>query len=217
MRTTVLMLTASLWVGVGGCGDRDDAIGDTSVLTADTTAGNYVNARGDTSLGRPGSGSVGADTAAADPSATGDARALAAFIAVSQHEVQHGQLAASRGTAKAVRDLGTTIARDHDDLAQRGRELVTKHGLKGSGTAGDTLLALHGSRMGELRSKSGDAFDRAFLQHENEYNRWIIDRIRTTLLPMATNAEVRTFLEQALPILDAHAKAAQELAAKPAL
>jgi putative membrane protein len=214
MRTPVLMLTAMFWLGMVACGERDDAAADSGAIALDTTVGNYVNARGDTSLGMP-RGS--ADTGAAPTPATGDARALAAFIALTQHEIQHGRLAASRGTAKSVRDLGTTIARDHDDLAQRGRELMTKHGLKGSGTASDTALAQHGNRMSDLRSTSGDEFDRAFLQHEAEYNRWIIDRINSTLLPQATNPEVRTFLEQAIPILEAHAKAARDMAAKPAL
>lgn len=214
MRTPVLMLTAMFWLGMVACGARDDAAADSGALALDTTAGNYVNARGDTSLGMP-SGST--DTGAAPTRATGDARALAAFIALTQHEIQHGQLAASRGTAKSVRDLGTSIARDHGQLAQRGRELMTKHGLKGSGTANDTALAYHRGSMSDLRSSSGAEFDRAFLQHEADYNRWILDRINSTLLPQVTNTEVRTFLEQAIPVLDAHAKAARDMAAKPAL
>ncbi len=64
--------------------------------------------------------------------------------------------------------------------------------------------------MKDLRSSSGTGFDRAILQHEIDYHRWLIDAVNKTLLPYATNEELKTFLQQAIPAFEAHVKGAQD-------
>ena len=109
-----------------------------------------------------------------------------------------------------MRDLGTGFARDHDDLAARARELGTR--LSITPTAKPTVQAPDASAT--LASKTGTEFDRAYLQHEVEFHRWFVDQINGSMLPSTTNPELKTFLEQAVPALQAHLKAAQDLLAK---
>jgi putative membrane protein len=203
------LVTAALAVVALACrDDRAEAAVDTALLPADTTS--VALAGGDTALSEPRRDS------AVDPAATAspDGKALGAFIAASQHEIQHGRLAIEKGSSQPVRDLGRGISRDHDDFVQRARALGTRLSIAPAAAAQDTTMQGHPDAMKDLRANSGTAFDRAFLQHEIEYHRWLINAINTTMLPYATNEELKTFLQQAVPAFDAHMKGAQDLLAK---
>jgi putative membrane protein len=145
---------------------------------------------------------------------TPDGEAIGAFIAASQHEIQHGRLATQSGSTQIVRDLGRSISRDHDDFVTRAREMGKRLGILTAAQAADTSFSGHHGVMSELRGKSGVEFDRIYLQHEVDYHRWLIDAVNNTMLPKASNTEVRTFLQQALPTFEAHMKAAQDLLSK---
>jgi putative membrane protein len=165
----------------------------------------------DTALTQPKAGDADDSDA---PEATADGKAIGAFIAASQHEIQHGQLAMQRGSTQIVRDLGRSISRDHDDFVTRAREMGKRLSIFSATEPADTTFHGHSGVMGELRGKTGVEFDRTFLQHEVDYHRWLIDAVNTTMLPRASNSEVKTFLQQAIPTFEAHMKAAQELLAK---
>ena len=98
--------------------DRAEAAVDSALLPLDSTV---AVAGGDTAVGErgPRRDSAAGATANASP----DGKALGAFIAASEHEIQHGRVATEKGTSQAVRDLGRSISRDHDDFVQRARAL----------------------------------------------------------------------------------------------
>jgi putative membrane protein len=190
--------------------DADDAT-DTSMTSTDTGFAQATPQFADTALAQAKAGDSG-DSDARE--ATPDGKAIGAFIAASQHEIQHGRLAMERGSTQIVRDIGRSISRDHDDFVARAREKGKSLGILTATEPTDTTFHGHGGVMGELRDQSGAAFDRTFLQHEVDYHRWLIDAVNTTMLPKASNSEVKTFLQQAIPTFEAHMKAAQELLAK---
>jgi len=189
--------------------DRAEAAVDSALLPVDTTV---ALSGGDTAVAErgPRRDSAAGATAAASP----DGKALGAFIAASEHEIQHGRLATQKGSSQAVRDLGRSIARDHDDFVQRARALGTRLSIAPATAAHDTTMQGHPDAMKDLRANSGTAFDRAFLQHEVDYHRWLINAVNTAMLPYATSEELKTFLQQAVPAFDAHMKGAQDLLAK---
>jgi putative membrane protein len=189
-------------------GDTYDDV-DTTTTTFDTGVG--IVAGGDTALSPPKSEST---AAAPSTPVTTDGKALGAFIAASRHEISHGVLATQKGSSQAVKDLGRSISRDHDDFVQRAIELGKRLGIASTPASADTVIAGHPSAMGALRSRTGVEFDRAFLEHEADYHRWLIETVNKTMLPNATNEELRTFLQQALPAFEAHMKGAQDLLAK---
>ncbi|HJU72957.1 MAG TPA: DUF4142 domain-containing protein [Gemmatimonadaceae bacterium] len=205
MRTTVLI--AAFAVSLGACREREGNDVDTAI---DTVATAVTPQFGDTALDAP----ARRDSAAkAEP--TPDGTVLGAFIAASRHEVQHGRLAEQKASSQTVRDLGRTIARDHDDFVANAQALGKRIGVAATTQASDTSVSGHRGVMGDLRNASGAQFDRIFLEHEIEYHRWLIDLVNTTMLPRAANAELKTFLEQAVPAFQAHLKAAQDLLSKP--
>ncbi|MGQ0641308.1 MAG: DUF4142 domain-containing protein [Gemmatimonadaceae bacterium] len=200
------LVAAALALGTLAC-RRDEAN-----AAVDTTTAAF-----DTGVSLPGGDTASRDKAAAAPAptpVTSDGKALGAFIAASRHEIQHGKTATEKGSTQAVRDLGRSISRDHDDFVQRARALGERLSIAPAAQAGDTSIAGHPDAMSELRSRSGVEFDRAFLEHEVDYHRWLIDAVNRTMLPEATKEELRTFLQQSIPAFEAHMKGAQDLLAK---
>jgi putative membrane protein len=204
MRNSALV-AAAFSLGVLACGPDREADVDTTTVPFDTGMATATYG-GDTALREK-------EKAAPAP-ATPDGKALGAFIAASRHEIQHGRLAEQKGSTQLVRDFGKTVSRDHDDFVQRARELGTRLAVLAATQPGDTAFEGHRGVMGELRQRTGVEFDRAFLEHEIDYHRWLIDAVNQTMLPYATQQDVKTFLQQAVPTFEAHMKGAQDLLAK---
>ena len=198
MRIPVLVAVIAVALGTWGCAERDRSDVDTSTVPFDTGVAGGAG------------GSARRDTSQPAATATPDGEALGAFIGANKSGAEGGRLATQKGGAQAVRDLGTGFARDHDDLAARARELGTRLSIMPA--AKPTVQAPDASAT--LASKTGTEFDRAYLEHEVEFHRWFVDQINASMLPSATNPELKTFLEQAVPALQAHLKAAQDLLAK---
>jgi putative membrane protein len=167
----------------------------------------------DTSKGPSDTSKRPSDTSAAVP-ATPDGEILGSFIAANQHEVEHSRIGSQQGSSQTIRDLAKGFARDHDDLVQRARELATKQSITATAPTGDALALPHGQTVTALKAKSGVDFDRAYLQHEIEYHQALIKAINTDWLPKASNQELKTFLQQALPAWQSHLKGAQDVSAK---
>lgn len=210
MRYQALMTAFTLSLGIWACRERDEADIDTTTVPFDTgmAAASATPKKGpsDTSKGR-------SDTSAPVPR-TPDGDVLGSFIAANQHEVEHSRIGSTQGSTQTIRDLAKGFARDHDDLVQRARELGTKQSITATPPTGDPLGLSHGHTVTELKAKSGADFDRAYLHHEMEYHQALIKAINTDWLPKASNQELKTFLQQALPAWQAHLKGVQDLSAK---
>jgi putative membrane protein len=56
----------------------------------------------------------------------------------------------------------------------------------------------------ELNSKSGAAFNKAYIDNEVAYHKAVISVVGSTLIPQSQNAELKALLQQVLPVLKAH-------------
>jgi len=65
--------------------------------------------------------------------------------------------------------------------------------------------------MAKLRSLSGPAFDRAFLQNEVDFHNAVINAVTTTLLPATQNAQLKDLETRVAPAFVAHRDRAQNL------
>ena len=202
MRYQALMTAFTLSLGIWACREREDADVDTSTVPFDTGMATASAAKkGPT------------DTSAPAP-ASPDAEVLGSFIAANQHEVEHGRIASTQGSTQPIRDLGKSLVRDHEDLIQRANELATKQSITAAQAAADPVGQGHVDAVASVKGKSGVEFDRAFLQHEVEYHTALLKTVNSDWLPKATNQELKTFLQQAIPAFQAHLKGAQDLRAK---
>src|SRR5436305_9352887 len=63
----------------------------------------------------------------------------------------------------------------------------------------------------KLTSLRGNAFDKEYASHEVAYHQAVIEAAKTTLIPNAKNAELKSAVEGAAPLLQGHLEHAQQL------
>jgi putative membrane protein len=143
-----------------------------------------------------------------------DPTIVAIFDAANTWDIQTGDLAAKKGTTKAVKDFGAMIARDHKNVRQQGRDLAAKLKVTPTPPKDFALAKVHADAMKKLEGLSGKEFDKAFLQNEVDYHQAVIDAVTSTLLPSLQNAEVKDLVTKVAPAFAAHRDAAKNLLAK---
>jgi putative membrane protein len=146
-----------------------------------------------------------------DAPALDDATIVAIFDAANTADIETGELAASRGASKEVRDFGAMLAVAHRQVREQGRELARKLEVTPTPPADDASAKTHAAAMERLGALEGAEFDRAFLAHEIAFHKGVIDAVTTTLLPAIGNAELRALVVKVAPAFEAHMLGAQNL------
>ena len=140
-----------------------------------------------------------------------DPTIVAIFDAANTWDIQTGQIAVKKGSNKDVRDFGAMLARDHKMVRQQGRDLAKKLGVTPTPPKDFAMAKDHEAAVKKLNSLSGKDFDKAFLQHEVDFHKAVIDAVTTTLLPSLQNQEVKDLVTKVAPAFNAHMQAAQSL------
>jgi putative membrane protein len=140
-----------------------------------------------------------------------DPTIVAIFDAANTADIETGQLAAERGRSEKVRAFGRMLVNDHTNVRQMGRDLAAKLGVRPTPPADSSAAVAHRATMRRLRALQGEAFDRAFLQHEVAFHKSVVDAVTTTLLPAIDNAELKALVEKVAPAFVGHQKAAEQL------
>jgi len=153
--------------------------------------------------------SVGSPSSAID-----DPTIVAIFDWANGADIETGGIGAARAHDKDVRALGRQLVRDHRGVQKQGRALAKKLGVKVPHLANkdNPLYEQHVAALKALRhAKKGADFDRAFLQHEVDYHKAVIDAVTNQFLPAIKNAELKDFVTKVAPAFKAHQDAAQSL------
>jgi len=145
-----------------------------------------------------------------------DPTIVAIFDAANTWDIETGQIAEKKGSNKEVRDFGAMLARDHRMVRQQGRDLAKKLKVTPTPPKDFAMAKDHSAAVKKLNSLSGKDFDKAFLQHEVDYHKAVIDAVTTTLLPALQNQEVKDLVTKVAPAFTAHMQAAQNLLNKQA-
>lgn len=140
-----------------------------------------------------------------------DPTIVAIFDAANTWDIQTGDLAAKKGSTKEIRDFGAMLARDHANVRQQGRDLAKKLSVTPTPPKDFAMAKDHAAAMKKLESLKGKEFDKAFLQHEVDYHKAVIDAVTTTLLPALQNQDVKDLVTKVAPAFQAHEAAAQNM------
>jgi putative membrane protein len=143
-----------------------------------------------------------------------DAQIASIVVTANQVDVDAGTLAASRSTSQEVKRFAELMVTDHTgvnkaaiDLASRlkvtPQDNPTAQSLK---TGGDKNLA-------RLKTLRGTDFDKAYIDHEVAYHQQVLDALDKTLIPGATNADLKALLVKVRPAFVAHLEHARSLQA----
>jgi putative membrane protein len=115
----------------------------------------------------------------------------------------------------AVRSFAEEMERDHAAVNDKALALVKK--LHVTPEANDTSAALTKAAVAErakLGHLKGAAFDRAYVANEVAYHKTVNGALKSTLIPSAHNAELKSLLETGLTLFGEHQAHAEHLAAK---
>jgi len=144
-----------------------------------------------------------------------DAQIAHIVVTANQVDIDAGKLAGKRGKSKDVKDFGKMMVTDHSGVNRQATALVKKLKVKPEDNDTSRSLKQGGQEnVAALKKLKGDAFDKAYIDHEVAYHQQVLDAIDKTLLPNAKNAELKALLEKSRPAFVAHLEHAKMIQAK---
>ena len=128
-------------------------------------------------------------------------------------DVAAGEQALKKSQNKEVREFAESMVRDHKAVNDQALALVKK--LNVTPQDNDTSKALTkaaADKKAELEKLSGAAFDKAYIANEVAYHKTVNGALQSTLIPSASNAELKSLLETGLKLFQGHLQHAEHIA-----
>jgi putative membrane protein len=137
---------------------------------------------------------------------TGDDRQFVAHAAAGgMAEVQMGQLAQEKGQSEAVKQLGQSLVNDHQQANQQLQSIAQAKQID----IPSSLDQQHQQKISQLQTKSGAAFDRAFIQEVIKDHTRDVAEFRTQSNKTQDPA-LKDFTSSTLPTLENHLQMAKQ-------
>jgi putative membrane protein len=138
-----------------------------------------------------------------------DANIVALLAIANQSDIEGGQLAETKASSREVRSYGTRMISDHASMLNQGNQLSKQLMINPVQPAlGQQMLSEHQKSMEALKKKSGDQFDRAYMEHEIQMHQKVI-RLVDEATQAADDPQLRTLLQQSRPALEDHLEQAR--------
>jgi len=159
-------------------------------------------------------GGLGATPAMAQGAKPNDAQIAHIAYTAGQIDIDAAQLALKKSKNKEVRAFAEDMVRDHKAVNEKALALVKK--LNVTPQDNDTskgLLKQAKDKQAELQKLSGAAFDKAYAANEVAYHKTVNGALESTLIPSASNAELKDLLGTGLKIFQGHQQHAEHVSA----
>lgn len=141
-----------------------------------------------------------------------DAQIAAIVVTANQVDIDAGKLASSKSRNKEVKEFAQRMITDHEGVNKAATELVTRLKVKPESNATSNSLKQGGDEtLKRLKALKGTEFDRAYVSNEVTYHQTVLDALDKTLIPSATNAELKALLVKVRPAFVAHLDHAKHL------
>ena len=143
-----------------------------------------------------------------------DANIGAIVLAANQIDIDYAKLALSKSKNTEVRAFAEQMVTDHSAVQKSVVELAGQLHL--TPVEDDTSKGLKkqsAETTAKLKSLSGEAFDKAYVDNEVAYHKLVTDAVATVLIPNAKNAQLKSALEGANPIFIGHLEHARKIQA----
>ena len=153
-----------------------------------------------------------ASVALAQSGGPNDAQIAAIVVTANQVDIDAGKLAQAKSANKDVKAFGKQMVTDHTGVNKAATDLVTKLKVKPEDNPTAQSLKKGGAdNVANLKTLKGAAFDKAYVDHEVAYHQQVIDALDKTLIPSATNDELKALLIKVRPAFVAHLEHAKRL------
>jgi putative membrane protein len=151
----------------------------------------------------------------AHAAAPNDAQIAAIVVAANTVDVNAGKQAEAKTSNKDVRAFAERMVADHTGVNQQAVALVQKlHVTPEANGTSKSLTQDGAATLARLKGLSGKAFDKAYVDNEVTYHQTVIDALDKTLIPNASNSELKGLLVKVRPAFVAHLDHARHLQAE---
>ena len=141
-----------------------------------------------------------------------DAQIASIVVTANQVDIDAGKLASSMAANADVKKFGEQMVTDHTGVNKQATELVTKLKVTPQDNPTSASLKSGGAEnVANLKKLKGAAFDKAYVDHEVAYHQQVIDALDKTLIPNASNAELKALLVKVRPAFVAHLEHAKHV------
>jgi putative membrane protein len=148
------------------------------------------------------------------PAKLTDPEIASVAVTADQIDIDYAAIAKKKSKNKDVLAFAATMAKDHGSVNAQAIALAKKLGVTPQDNpTTQSLLSQAATTKEMLNSKSGADFDKAYVDNEVAYHKAAIDVVQNTLIPDATNPELKSLLESALPIFKGHLEHAEKIQA----
>jgi putative membrane protein len=129
-------------------------------------------------------------------------------------DIAAGKQALARSHNKAVRAFASEMVRDHTAVNDQALALVKKLHVTPEANPTSAALSKQGAvtlrRLSQLRGRS---FDRAYARNEVAYHKTVNGALADTLIPSASNGDLKSLLQTGLKLFREHQHHAEHLTA----
>jgi putative membrane protein len=159
-----------------------------------------------------GSGLFLSSAIAQDNSKLSDAEVASVAVVANQIDINYAAIAKQKSKDADVIKFAETMERDHKAVIAQAAALVKKLGVTPKDNAVSKKLLSDAEKTKKtLRAKSGNAFNKAYIDNEVTYHKAVIGAVETLLIPETENAELKELLQNVVPALKAHLMHAEML------
>jgi putative membrane protein len=139
-----------------------------------------------------------------------DAEVASVAVVANQIDISYSEIAKEKSKDKEILNFAQTMANDHAAVIAQAAALVKKLGVTPKDNAvSQQLLADAEKTKTMLRSKTGNDFNKAYIDNEVAYHKAVIAAIKDLLIPETENSELKELLQNVLPALETHLHHAQ--------
>ena len=136
-------------------------------------------------------------------------------VTANQTDINYAKIAKVKSKNADVLSFAKTMAADHQAVIDQAVALVTKLKVTPKDNAVSKSLVAGGEKTSKLlNSKTGDAFNKAYIDNEVTYHKAVISTIENVLIPQAQNAELKALLQKVIPAFKAHLEHAEMIQKK---
>jgi putative membrane protein len=127
-------------------------------------------------------------------------------------DIKAAELARKRSKSKEVRAFANDMLRDHKAVNAQALTLAEKLNVtpEDNGTS-RALTQQADAKLKEMRALKGAAFDKTYARNEVAFHQRVNTALQTTLIPSASNPELKDLLSTGLRIFQGHQQHAEHL------
>lgn len=146
-----------------------------------------------------------ASVGAASAQGINDAQIAHIVVTANQVDIDAGKLAAAMGANPEVKKFGQLMVTDHTGVNKQAADLAAKLKVTPADNPTSRSLKSGGDKnVAKLKGLKGAEFDKAYIDNEVAYHQAVLDAIDKTLIPGASNAELKALLVKVRPAFVAH-------------